>query len=277
MTTVRLTVRILATWVYLTAVHAVLGILLRSDSTPPPENAGPWFLLSNLLVALVLCLLAARADWRGWRLAIAVSGIPAVILLSNYLEGIIFLTGVTIDWPVEILRTCLVSVLLLPLWPLLFREPFRKPANFRPLTGRPAGEMIWRLVLANLAYPVLYFVAGILVYPYIRDFYTTQTIPPVGQVLGLQLLVRGPVHVGVCLLMIRMLGLPRWAGAVAVGAAFATLSGIVPLIIPSGVFPEAVRWAHLMEVTSSNFVFGLIVAWLWGPPGEVRQMVSQPV
>lgn len=274
MKTRELATKVLVTWVYLVAVQTMLGMLITSP-TPVPENAGPWFLLSNFLIALVLCLLAMRSDWGGARLAVAVSSIPAIIMLTNYLEGIVFLTGVTIDWPKEVLRTCMVSVLTMPLWPLLFRKRGVAQHNFRPLAGRTVKERIWRLVLADLAYPVLYFLAGTLVFPFVRDFYATQTIPAVGLVFTLQLLVRGPIFLGVCLLMTRMWGLARLPGAAAVGAAFATLSGIAPLLIPSGVFPEPVRWAHFIEVTTSNFIFGLLVAWLWGPANRVRQMVSQ--
>jgi hypothetical protein len=256
--------RVLATWAYLVAVYVVLGIILSSDA-PPPANAGPWFLLSTLLTALVLCLLTLRSDWRGARLAVAVSGIHAIITLTNYLEGIVFLTDVAIDWPTEVLRTCAISALLLPLWPLLVRSTGKPESHFRPLADRSMSERLRRFVLADLAYPVLYFVAGMIVFPFIRDFYTTQTLPPAGQLFALQLLVRGPIYVGVCILMTRMFGLSRMAGAVAVGAALVTLNGIAPLIIPSGVFPDHVRWAHLIEIASSNLVFGFFVAWLWGP------------
>lgn len=61
-----------------------------------------------------------------------------------------------------------------------------------------------------------------------------------------------------------MLGWPRLSGALAVGARFAFLSGVAPLIIPNPYFPDAVRWMHFYEVTHSNFVFGSLVAWLWG-------------
>ena len=63
-----------------------------------------------------------------------------------------------------------------------------------------------------------------------------------------------------------MLGLPRLSGALTVGALFALLSGVAPLLMPNPYFPDSVRWAHFCEVTSSNFLFGVIVAWLWGEP-----------
>jgi hypothetical protein len=118
-------------------------------------------------------------------------------------------------------------------------------------------------------------VAGTIIFPYVRDFYATQTLPPLAEVLSVQLFIRGPILVATCLVMQRMLGLPRTAGAVTVGLMLATLNGVAPLIIPSGVFPDTVRWAHFYETTISNFVFGAFVAWLWGRPEAAAQMVSK--
>ena len=272
MTTRGLLTRILVSWLYLIAVYAVLGMLITSPAAPP-ENAAPWFLASNVLVATVLCFLAVRSDWRGMRLAAALSGIPFVITLTNYLEGMFFLTNVEIDWATESLRVVLVGILMLPLWALLFPKSGPSSSDVR-LSAGAVKERPWRLVLAHLAFATLYFTAGVMVFPFVRDFYATQTLPPRGVLLMLQLLVRGPIFVGVCLVMTRMLGLPRLAGAVTVGAAFATLNGIAPLIIPSSVFPDAVRWAHLVEVTVSSLVFGALVAWLWGKPNRVRQLAA---
>lgn len=36
--------------------------------------------------------------------------------------------------------------------------------------------------------------------------------------------------------------------------------------MPNPYFPDSVRWVHFAEATSENFVFGAIVAWLWGQP-----------
>jgi hypothetical protein len=269
-----LTGRITLTWISLLAIQVVLGILIPTPA-PPPEHAMPWLLLSNLLVAAALGFLATRSDWRGLQLALTISGIPVVVALTNYLEGIVFLTSSGIDWPKEILRTCLLYELAIPLWLLIFRTPVTPQSNYHPFTAKPIAERLWRFALADLAYPVLYFVAGMIIFPYVRDFYAAQTIPPLGKVFAMQLLVRGPIFVGICLLMTRMLGLSRLAGAVAVGLAFSTLDGIAPLIVPSGVFPDAVRWAHFCEVAVSNFAFGAFVAWLWGNRSPTAQLVSK--
>jgi hypothetical protein len=47
---------------------------------------------------------------------------------------------------------------------------------------------------------------------------------------------------------------------------FTLLSGVAPLLMPNPYFPDSVRFMHLCEVTSSNFIFATIVAWLWGQP-----------
>jgi hypothetical protein len=151
----------------------------------------PWLLLSNLLVAAALGFLATRSDWRGLRLALTISGIAVVVTLTNYLEGIIFLTSSGIDWPKEILRTCLLNAIAIPLWLLIFRKPATPQNNYHPFRAKPITERLWRFAVADLAYPVLYFVAGMIIFPYVRDFYATQTIPPAGKVFAIQLLVRG--------------------------------------------------------------------------------------
>ena len=109
-----------------------------------------------------------------------------------------------------------------------------------------------------------------MIWPYIKDFYATQTLPSMSTILVLELLVRGPAFIVLCLMLVRMLGLPRLSGALAVGALFTLMSGVAPLLMPNPYFPDAVRWAHFCEVTSSNFLFAALVAWLWGQPKLVH-------
>jgi hypothetical protein len=44
----------------------------------------------------------------------------------------------------------------------------------------------------------------------------------------------------------------------------AGIGGVMSLLAPNPLFPDAVRFVHLAEVTSSNLVFGALVGWmLW--------------
>jgi hypothetical protein len=121
-------------------------------------------------------------------------------------------------------------------------------------------------VVSDFAYLFLYFGTGMIIFPFVKNFYATQHLPSAVSIAALQLLVRGPVFVLVCLSLTRMLGLPRLQGALAVGLMFTLLSGVAPLLMPNPFFPDSVRWVHFCEVVSENFVFGAIVAWLWGRP-----------
>jgi hypothetical protein len=84
--------------------------------------------------------------------------------------------------------------------------------------------------------------------------------------LALQLLLRGQLLIANCLVLVRMLGLRSLQGAVAVGAVFTLLSGVTPLLLPNPYIADAMLWAHMCEVTSSNFLYSAMIAWLWGEP-----------
>jgi hypothetical protein len=254
------------------AAQIVVGMLVHVN-TPPMPNSLPWLLLSNAVVVLALGAAALRGDWRDWRLLVALFLIPTVIDIVNMTEGAIFLTNVRLDWRGIIIFRVLSLAVAAVLWLLIFRSaPVPESSVGSPLPHRSPGQMLGRFAFCSACYVFLYFLAGTIVFPYIRDFYATQHLPSYGQLLALQFFVRGPVFILICLTLLRMFRLPQLSGAVAVGLAFTFLSGFAALIIPSPVFPDHVRWAHLCEVTSSNLVFGFIVGWVWGHAQGIRHL-----
>lgn len=262
------------------SIAGVLSSLLLPGSTIPamPPHSLPWLLLSNAVTVVALSLLALRTEWRGWTLGLSVASIPVIVMVSSGMEGVLFLKNLHIDWSRLILSSVIGALLITPLWMLLFGRPAATSSErFHPFAAQSQGERIWKFMLSTAAYPLLYFVAGSIVWPYIRDFYLTQgPLPRPASILLLQVLVRGPIFVVVCLLLVRMLGLPRLSGALVAGAVFTVVTGIAPLLIPNPYLPDAVRWAHFCEVTSSNFVFAAFVAWLWGQPRLVRSLAPAP-
>jgi hypothetical protein len=249
-------------------IQAVAGMLLLSHiKSPSSPHAMEWMLLSNSLVVASLAFVAFRSDLRGWELGAALAGIPLIIGCVNAIEGVFFLTNTGMPWSRLFAFMILSAALMLPVWALLFgKRPDVPQDHFHPLGSKSSVEKIWKFAVSDLAYSFLYLTAGFIVFPYVKDFYATQHIPPMTAILAMQLLLRGPVFVLLCLALVRMLGLPRFAGALAVGLVFTLISGVAPLLTPSVIFPDAVRWAHFCEVTSSNFVFGAVVGWLWGQP-----------
>jgi hypothetical protein len=41
--------------------------------------------------------------------------------------------------------------------------------------------------------------------------------------------------------------------------------GLAPLLVPNPLMPDAIRYAHMVEVVCSNLVFGGIAGWLLSP------------
>jgi hypothetical protein len=257
--------KVLLIWIVLVAAQMSAGTLIPFTIAVAP-NTLPWFLISNILVAAVVALAAARSDWRGWRLAVALSTIPLVPNVANNIEAKLFLDTFAISWTWVVGYPLVAAALAIPVWLLLFgKHQDRTEVNYRPFHYSSVGQRFWRFSISAIAYACLYFLAGTIVFPYVRDFYETKNLPATGMLFGLQLFIRGPAYVLICLLLVRMLGLSGKKGRLAVGLAFAIVNGIA-LLVPNGLIPDYVRWAHFYEVTSSNFLFGAFVAWLWREP-----------
>lgn len=262
----KMTGKTLGAWAALTIAQSIAGVVVPLHA-PPSSQMMVWLLVSNLVVAGVVTGIAISARERGWGLALLLSGIPFGIAMVNHVEGMVFLGGSDIDWKGIALSAAIAWGLLIPVWRLLFgRRPSAIPVHEAPPADLSLWGEVWRIALSDVAYVLLYFIAGTIIFPFVRGYYSTQTVPPLGRIILLQLVLRGPIFVGICLMMTRLLGLPRGTGAVAVGLAFTLLSGVAPLIFPNPYFPDAVRWVHLCEVTGSNFLFGALVGWLWGKP-----------
>jgi hypothetical protein len=270
-------VRALTAFVATSALQLVAGmiaaLLIPTKTTFDPKIAQHilyWMVLTNGVTVLALIPVAVRSEWRGWRLGAAVAAIPAAILFISGIEGAVFLKNAHIEWNRIFLSAAIAAMLNVPVWMLLFGKRQGGAEHFHPIASKSLGQRAWRLIACDVSYLVLYFICGTIIFPYVKDFYATQTLPAPGTIVALQLLLRGPVFLLLCLLMLRMLGMPRWSGALALGAVFTLLSGVAPLLMPNPYFPDSVRLVHLMEVTTSNFAFGVIVGWLWGEPKAIQ-------
>ncbi len=274
MTAGKLVVRFVLAWIALIAAQMVAGMVIQLNYPPMPHML-PWLLLANAFVVVALGGAATRSEWKGWKLGLALFAIPAAIATVNMLEGVIFLTNVKLDWRGTFELTVVGYALAAALWTLIFNSKSSAAgADEWAFPERGVLQKVWRFAFCCAAYVFLYFLAGSIVIPYVRDFCATQHIPSFGQVLLLQFFLRGPVFVLVCLLLMRMFRLPVVSGALAVGLAFTLLSGVATLIVPNPFFPDSVRWVHFCEVTSSNFVFGCVVGLIWGNTQRVAHRVA---
>jgi hypothetical protein len=265
MKALNLLLKMFLVFVTLTVTTAISGMIFPVKMTTLP-NAALWWLASNAIVASALTFIGAQSSIRGWRLAIILSAIPLATQLANLIEGVFFLGNSFIPWMAIARNTAFAQLLATPCWMGIFRD---RPSQAEPQAATvlplPGGRL-WRFLVADGLYLFLYFFAGMLVIPYVQDFYRTQTIPPFKTIIGLQLLLRGPLFAAICILLTRMFRITERLSVLKVGLVFTTLSGVAALIVPNPLFPDSVRWYHFCEVVSSNFVFGSLVALLWKSP-----------
>jgi hypothetical protein len=266
----RVVLQLSLAWVALVAAQIVAGIPM--PSMPVAPHAFPWMLASNALFVFALAPAAMRAPWRGWRLYLALVAIPVATTITNAIEGIFFLTHLNIRWTWVVAYSILSNALAMALWLVIFRRVPRETPAMPSSPQLSPGTKFRDFALCDFAHLCLYFIAGMIVWPFIRDFYAGQSVPPFWKIAALQFFFRGPVFVLLCILLLRMYRLTGIAGALAVGAAWALFNGALPLLVPNAYFPDSVRWAHLIETTSSNFLFGMLTGWLWGRTSHVRQV-----
>ena len=254
--------RIFLIWATLFVARTVAGAILPFQA-PAPENMLPWFLAAYFLIAVAIAVLVTRSNWQRWQNSVAACAILLAIELINMIEGIVFLN--LHIWGRLLGQLVIFYAILAPLWMLIL--PKVKGETTTPAYGSllvPSGRF-WRFLLSDLAYLLFYFTAGTIIFPFVRNYYASLGLPSTAQIVSLQFLVRGPLFIGVCLLLTRMLRMTGALGWLTTGAVFAVVSGIA-LIIPNPYFPDSVRWVHFWEVSSSNFLFAVFVSWLWTVP-----------
>jgi hypothetical protein len=272
MNALKIAARIVLAWIALLAAQILVGMIVH-PKTPANPHPMLFLMVSNAFIVLALSWAALRSDWRGWKLLGALFFVRAVVEFANWIEGALYLPNVGIEWSGFIVYEILTAAVATLLWLAIFRgAAVPEPANDHPIPHRSFPQMAWRFILCSAVYVLLYFVAGTIIFPFVRDYYATQHIPSPGQIISLQFFLRGPLFVLVCLTLLRMFRLPHISGALAVGLSFTFISGVAALIMPNGIFPDIVRWAHFWEVSTSNFIFGMVVAWLWGQAQRVRHL-----
>jgi hypothetical protein len=120
-----------------------------------------------------------------------------------------------------------------------------------------------RLPVLAFAYVILFFVAGGLVYPYVRHFYENRLMPSMGTVVGGEF-VRGLIYALAMLPFARLVSGHRWRAAGILGLCLSVFGGVAPLILPNNKYlPADILPYHLVEVGCENFLLGVIGAWLF--------------
>ena len=135
------------------------------------------------------------------------------------------------------------------------------------------SDLIMRVAfLAVIAYPAIYFLAGYFIawqFADVRVYYTSVTeltgfFPVMWENLKSGLyafqIFRGILWILIALPAILVLNANAIQKGLIIGLLFSFLGGM-QLLIPNPFMPEMVRFAHLVETVSSNFLWGFLIGW----------------
>ncbi len=147
--------------------------------------------------------------------------------------------------------------------------PGREPAR---------RDWTWRLAAAVLAFPVVYFVFGIIVSPIVATYYTEGVaglvLPSTVLIVGTQIL-RGILHVAIVLLVMRIWCRSRRQLVMALTAAFFVFVTMYDVVLAYEM-PAVLIVTHAVEVLADSFVFSWTVVLLLAPlqPWKARSSVA---
>jgi len=234
------------------------------------------------LDTIVLSYPILRSRWTGWRLVATIFFVfYGAMTFMSQIETVVFLRYLVDVVPAEMiprlfLHGAITAAIFSPLAVLILGRmkesadagmPDQRPAASLDYgQDRPWGGWAWRLALVAVIYVVVYIGFGALVFKPLagaafQQYYGNLRLP--GWILPFQAL-RGLMWAALALPVIWMMKGRRWEAGLAVALLFSVLMAS-NLLVPTDIMPNAIRMAHLVEVASSNFLFGWIVVWLLAP------------
>jgi hypothetical protein len=247
-------------------------------------------LIVSIVHTSVLSLIISQAAWRGMKLASTIAlqifGIQFVLTLSEaaYFDS-------SLGLPDNFTRAnlmggaCMAAVFSIAAVAIFGRMkgPHELPPVIAPV--RRLRFALKFLILAALAYPLLYFLAGYLIafrFDAVRIFYTgsaeQRSFLAAARDFwtdGLRTFqtIRGAVWILIALPVIRMLKARAWGTAIAVGLLFALLMNTQHLL-PNQHMPAGIRAVHFIETASSNFLWGILVTLFMRGRLEYREQMK---
>ena len=256
------------------------GALLPLLGLVPPElpqgvdagTMGLYFALGSLLFGLALALLArgicGSYVLRWFTLTLMMWVAYAV---NNVIEGRIYSTFAVTSSIQSMLYTGL--SLLLPtlgqaaVIAALFEPPSKALRTRERLSAFPLSGWAWRLAVALVAFPVIYFIFGLLVEPLIREYYVQGqfelALPPLSVIIPVQLL-RSALFLLVSLPVILRWGKSRTALILTLGFALFVFVGGFSMVTTYW-FAWQLRLFHSLEILADEMVYALILVTLFAP------------
>jgi len=259
----------------------ISGVMPDIQSEPGllPDPYG--FLVFGFGNMLLIAGLILTSRWSGWKLALIMSlAYYGAVTFLTQIETWFFMSNVTADeqlLPLLFVMGLPIAFIYIPLAVWILGKG-KKSEAVEPVTfsGFTVTQWTVKLIAIIVAYITLYWSAGYFIAwqnPSLRAFYgspgdivpfwehTANTLATDPGLFPFQAL-RALLWALCALPIIAGSKVNGWQTAIFVGLFF-TLPQVSGLILENPLMPEAsVRFSHLIEGLSSNFIFGMIIAWL---------------
>jgi hypothetical protein len=260
----------------------VSGALLSTTSEQPtPSEAGATLLalfVVSLITAAVWTYVILRSRWSGWKLVLTVFLVHfGVSTVMSQIETAYFVTRLPAGMlPRLFLAGLIIAAVFAPLAVLILG---RIRAHETSQDAR-LKMSIAKLSLIVIAYLILYFTFGYFFAwrnPTVRAYYGGSD--PAGFIshivsllrnepmLFLLQAVRALLWTVLAVPVIKMTKGAWWHAGLAVALLFGGFM-TAPLLLPNTLMPTEVRMAHLLETSTSNFLFGWLIVLLLRPIDE---------
>ena len=261
---------------------AISGIALPALGFPTPEMpAGTdsntialHFLLGSMILSLALSFVSfnLRVGWfLRWVILFELTWVFGVV--GMVIESFFFMTTGAASSILNAFFTVL-SFLLPGLFvsvviAILFRPPqtesFLHGLNTF-FSSRNISQWLWRFASALLAYPLIYFTFGLIVQPFIRDFYAQRmyelTTPTWGQLIPLQL-TRSFLFLLVSLPVVIWWNGSRRGMWLTLGSSIFALTAFMA-VITAYWFPLQMRLFHGLELLADGLIYAGSLVMLLG-------------
>jgi hypothetical protein len=241
-----------------------------------PEMPGQTY--SPTLSFLTALVLTATLAFLAWGLGGSVSKRWLILfvflyvsfVVNNQIEAVVY--TIMNEVPTMLLFFAFPCVLATGATALLIRSPESGSALTSVFEDRPVTSWWWRLLLAWLAFPVIYHFFGALIYPFVAEIYTNQET---GFRVPGPLVVLGAVSVrSLLFLVVSIPILVNWRRSrrslvLSLAAALAAMVGVAGMF-ENTYSPTQMKIVHSIEIVADSLVHAwVLVALLVAKPSPV--------
>lgn len=213
-----------------------------------------------------MALVMARSRASGPALVVMVAGLQfSASSLVNIPEGVIFDVIPATSAPTLLVRSLLTA--LVAATAVVWAAGRLSRAEASPVVAvriDTVWALLWRLAATVAVFIVCYYVAGMVIYPFVKAYYAGRALPQPTVIVAMQVL-RSLALLGAAFPLLRTFAARRDA-AWALGIALPLFGAIAPMLPHNTLMPPSIRLVHTLEMVPYLALFGVLLAVWFGPP-----------